>query len=125
VKGALVHSRFWLLTSVALVLGALPAIGGQRRLSIDVQPKFCVEPCAMRMTIGIAPHEYDRELIVEADSGGFYRSSFIQLDGEAEQAVHTLMWKAFPAGAYEIRVTLKRASGEAARAATDVIVLEP
>ena len=119
------HARFWLLTSAVLVVGPLHAIGGQSTLSINVQPKFCREPCAVRMTIGVAPHEFDRELIVEADSGGFYRSSFIQLHGEDEQAVHTLMWKALPAGAYEIRVTLKRASGEAARAATDVTVLEP
>jgi hypothetical protein len=64
------------------------------------------------MNITLAPHEYDRELIVEVDNGGFYRSSFIQLDGEAEPAVHTVMFKALPAGAYEIRVTLKRSDGE-------------
>lgn len=117
------HSRSWFLTSAVLVLVALPDAGrSESMLMLDVRPSFCMGPCAVRMNITIAPHESDRELIVEADSGGFYRSSFIQLDGEAEPAVHTLMFKALPAGAYEIRVTLKRSNGETAQTATDVMI---
>jgi hypothetical protein len=39
------------------------------------------------MIIDLEPHETDRELIIEADSGAFYRSSVIQLDGGSEPAV--------------------------------------
>ena len=98
---------------------------GDSALSVDVQPAFCTEPCAVRMLVSVDPHEADRELIVEADSSRFYRSSLIQLDGDAEPAVHTLMWKGLPAGLYEIRATLKRVTGEVAQVATDVRVFGP
>jgi hypothetical protein len=71
--------------SIALVIVAVPAnASGSPPLSLDVQPSVCADPCAVQVNITLAPHEYDRALIVEADSAGFYGSSLIQLDGEAE-----------------------------------------
>lgn len=110
------------LAAAAAILAPVPAVAEDASLSVRVTPKYCREPCPVMMIIGLDPNEADRELTVEADSFKFYRSSLIQLEGEDEPSVHRLLWKNLPAGNYEIRVTLKRATGEERQIASDVRV---
>jgi hypothetical protein len=103
---------------------ALPLMAhGDEALSLEVRPTFCLDPCAIRLTVEVNPDESNRELLLEADSPGFYRSSVVQLDGEAEPSVHTLTWKALPAGRYAMRATLRRASGDLSHTGTIVRVI--
>lgn len=109
------------------VLIAMTSTSGEGKgaLSVRVAPRFCQEPCSVITVVDLEPRETDRELIIEADSGGFYRSSLIELDGIHEPSVHRLTWKSLPAGAYEVRVTLKRTTGEVDQVVTDVKVVGP
>jgi hypothetical protein len=104
-------------------LAVHPAAGQDDAVAARVMPRYCYAPCRITITIAVEPHEGDRQLIVESDSGVFYRSSVIQLDGDDEPPVHNLTWRSLPAGAYQIRVILKRAGGTAANAAAAVTVL--
>ena len=92
-------------------------------LSVQVQPNYCRDPCRIEVTVRLDPHETDRSLLVEADSANFYRSSTIQLDGNAEPAVHRVEFNSVPAGQYVVRVSLGRVNGVAARSDRDVLVV--
>jgi hypothetical protein len=110
-------------TVVIFHVAVHPAAGQEDAVGARVMPRYCYEPCRITITIAVEPHEGDRQLIVEGDSGAFYRSSVIQLDGDDEPAVHNLTWRSLPAGAYRIHVILKRAGGTVANAAAAVTVL--
>lgn len=120
------HPRGPVLTLSAapllMLLVASPAAAGDD-LSLRVTPQFCRAPCPLTMVVGLDPHADDRALLFEADSGGFFRSSQIQLDGDDEPSIHRLRFDNLPAGVYEIRVTLTRNDGVEARVTEDVRVL--
>ena len=92
-------------------------------LSVEVHPNYCRDPCRIQVTVRLHPHETNRSLLVEADSATFYRSSTIQLDGNAEPAVHRVVFNSVPAGTYLVRVSLGRVEGVAARSDEDVLVI--
>jgi hypothetical protein len=119
-----VRVGFWTLIAALVLLATDPASGqGEGVVAVQVAPRFCQEPCSIALFVDVEQHQADRELIIEADSGGFYRSSLIQLDGIDEPPVHSLIWTSLPAGLYEIRITLKRATGHVEQIATDVRVV--
>jgi len=103
---------------------ALPLFAqGDQMLSLEARPTFCMEPCEVRITVGVDRNEANRELLIEADSPDFYRSSAVQLDGETAPSVYTLVWKSLPAGRYQLRAMLRRASGDVTRTTLKVRVV--
>jgi len=103
---------------------ALPLIAyGDEMLSLEARPTFCMEPCEVRITVAVDRNESNRELLVEADGSDFYRSSSVQLDGDAAPSVHTLVWKSLPAGRYQLRAMLRRASGDVTQTTLAVRVI--
>jgi hypothetical protein len=63
-----------------------------------------------------------RALIVELDSVAFFRSSFIQLDGEAARTSHVFEFAALPAGRYDVSAVLIRTSNRRTRDAASLQV---
>lgn len=68
-------------------------------------------PGTIEFEILIQPTAQTEELRVVADSGTFYRSTTIGLDGKESQRVHTFEWHGFPAGEYDVVGELITTSG--------------
>ena len=99
---------------VALTLGTLGvATGGaaEKRLRIDVVPRFSSAPGAFRVRAIVAPEDKNRTLEVVADSANYYRSSTIVLDGANAATVTEMFLLNMPKGAYQVTVTLTDAEG--------------
>jgi hypothetical protein len=61
--------------------------------------------------VKVAPHAENRLLVVTLDSGDYFRSSSITLDGDRAAAHHPFSWKALPAGDYGLRAEVIDARG--------------
>ena len=99
---------------VALTLGTLGATTGgaaEKRLRIDVMPRFSSAPGAFRVRAIVSPEQKNRSLEVVADSPNYYRSSTIALDGANAAAVTEMFLHNLPAGSYQVTVTLTDADG--------------
>jgi len=92
-------------------------------LDVHVTPRVANEPATLRITIDVEPQADNRYVLVQADSDDFLRSSLIQLDGSGSAKRHDVRYKALPAGAYAIGVTLFGSTGIRATAHRDVIVV--
>lgn len=99
---------------VALTLGTLGvATGGaaEKRLRIDIVPRFSSIPGAFRVRAIVAPEDRNRTLEVVADSANYYRSSTIVLDGANAAKVTEMFLLNLPKGTYQVTVTLTDAEG--------------
>lgn len=81
-------------------------------LTISVRPAFAFEPATALVVATVERHPENRELIIQADSSSYYRSSLRQLDGEFEARTHRMWLSNLPAGAYTISVRLNGVGGE-------------
>ena len=59
---------------------------------------------AVRALVRIPRDAENRVLRVTLDSGSFYRSSDVPLDGARAPATHILVWQALPAGTYDVTI---------------------
>jgi hypothetical protein len=70
-------------------------------------PTFIMRSASLvRAQIWIPRDEDNRVLRITLDSGTFYRSSDLPLEGERAAQSHTLVWHALPPGAYEVTIEL-------------------
>jgi hypothetical protein len=99
------------LTLGAIVLLASISVDAASRLNIRVSPAMASAPADIRIYVRVEPREENRILRVSADSVNFFRSSEVQLDGEAGQRVSTFTFRQLPAGDYEVRAELIVSSG--------------
>ena len=65
-----------------------------------VTPPFSFSPSQVRALVQVPRHPDNRRLRIRIDSGSYYRSSDIQLDGDAAPKSHLLVWKSLPPGNY-------------------------
>jgi hypothetical protein len=118
-----VAMRIWLCGLCVAV--ALPVSGGDR-MTMTVTPAQAFAPSLLRVRIRIEPSAENRSLTVSADSGGFYRSSEIQLDGERAPKTIELEFRSVPEGSYDILGIVKDRSGRqrfAARCSANLLGL--
>lgn len=80
-------------------------------LTLNVPRSFAMEPALLRALVRVERHADNRLLRVIIDSGSFYSSSDIQLDGADAPRHHPLTLRALPAGQYCIEAVLFRSSG--------------
>lgn len=76
----------------------------------------------MKLTIKIEPHQDNREACLELD-GGMYSSSCWPLEGENHKRTTEKMVKDLSAGEYQVRLTVRRVSGEEIHATTKFCVI--
>ena len=93
-----------------LALVALPVDGGER-LRMTVSPAQSFAPSFLRVRVRIEPSVENRSLEVIADSGGFYRSSEVQLEGDRAPATINLEFRNLPEGDYQVVGILKDRAG--------------
>jgi hypothetical protein len=115
--------RSALLISGFLALLALP-VDGNEPLTLAVSPAQSFAPAVLRVRIRVEPSVANRSLEVIADSGDFYRSSEIQLEGDRSPATMNLELRGVPVGNYRVVGILRDREGhERSMAYKDVRVI--
>ncbi|MCU1386128.1 MAG: hypothetical protein JWL71_4825 [Acidobacteria bacterium] len=100
--------RIWLCGLCVVV--ALPASGGDR-MTMTVTPAQAFAPSPLRVRVRLEPSVDNRSLTVTADSGGFYRSSEVPLEGERAPRTIDLEFRGVPEGEYDIVGVVKDSTG--------------
>jgi hypothetical protein len=104
------------LTLAALtILGMLTASGAtdaSEKLTLRVTPNVSNAPSTVIIKATVARHSDNRWLHIEADSGEFYRSSEIQLDGDRAPVVTEIRLPNLPGGEYAVVAILRNSMGE-------------
>ncbi len=103
-------------TVLAAAIAMLGGIGGwsaQARSAVEVtvRPAVTSAPGNVNIVARVEPDEENRALVIEADSGDFYRSSYVQLDGKDAARTYPLALTGIPAGEYTITVELLGSTG--------------
>jgi hypothetical protein len=101
------------LVAVTAILGATPGNAAESRLRIEVTPRISQAPAQVRIRAIVTPSVENRGLRVVADSGEFFRSSYLPLDGADAAPVTDTSFKNLPGGEYEVSVTLVDSQGHA------------
>jgi hypothetical protein len=93
------------------------------KLSLRVSPAIGRAPGYVTVTATVQPDAGNRRLEIVADSGSFYSSSEIQLEGEQAPLITQLALKNLPDGQYSIVVVLQDLGGRRTVARSSVTVL--
>jgi hypothetical protein len=101
--------RAMFLVVVALVSVA-PAGAGDK-LAMRCSPAVSFAPANLVVRAFIEANADNRILEIVAESGDFYRSSVIQLDGDRAPHTNQFEFRSLPPGNYEIVATLVGSSG--------------
>lgn len=109
----------WLLASAALMAA------GSERLTMAVSPTQSFAPTNVMVRLHVEPDADDRVLEVSADSGEYYRSSRVPLEGQ--DAPHTIVveLRNLPSGVYEVRAAIVDNTGHARASARRQVTVLP
>jgi hypothetical protein len=110
------------LTTAGL-LAAHDATTASEKLTLRVTPNVSSAPSNVIVKAMIARDAENRWLRVEADSGQFYRSSSIQLDGDKAPTITEIRLSNLPSGEYAVSAVLRNSHGEETTVRRTVIVL--
>jgi hypothetical protein len=78
-------------------------------------------PATIRVRLVVEPSADNRALNVIADSGGYYRSSEIQLDGDRAPRLLVVEFPSLPGGSYTVQGMLTDSSGRKSASAIQEI----
>jgi hypothetical protein len=104
-------------------LASSGSTGADEKLSLRVTPNVSSAPSTVTVRATIAKDADNRWLHIEADSGTFYRSSEIQLDGDTAPLVTEVRLKSLPSGEYTVAAVLRDSAGQETVVRRTVIVL--
>jgi hypothetical protein len=110
------------LIATALVAATGPTLASER-LTLTVTPNVSNAPSNVIIRARVAKHSDNRLLVVEADSGTFYRSSTIELDGSNAPVVTEFRLNNLPGGEYTVAAVLRDRGGEETKVHRTVLVL--
>lgn len=102
--------RVHIFASALLVLCSV-MIDASEPLTIAVSPMQSFAPTNLTIRVHVAPDASNRALEVITESGGYYRSSRVQLDGADAPRTIWLEMRNVPGGDYEVRGTLIDSAG--------------
>ena len=94
-----------------LMLTAAAGADVGERLTMTVSPAQSFAPTTLTVSLHVKPDAENRALQVVAESGDYYRSSRIQLDGNEAPQTIVVELKSVPGGDYEVRGALIDGSG--------------
>ena len=107
-----------------LMLTAAAGADVGERLTMTVSPAQSFAPTTLTVSLLVKPDAENRALQVVAESGDYYRSSRIQLDGNEAPQTIVVELKSVPGGDYEVRGALIDGSGHSrSLVRTHVIVI--
>lgn len=93
------------------------------KLSLRVTPNVSSAPSNVVVQARVARDADNRWLHIEADSGEFFRSSSIQLDGDKAPTVTEVRLANLPSGEYAVSAVLRDSHGDETTVRRTVIVL--
>jgi hypothetical protein len=102
------RARFFVL---ALTLAATAAAAANQSLAIKVSPIVSFAPANLVIRTQVDPDADNRSLEVIAESGDFYRSSTIALDGDRAPRTKQFEFRSLPPGEYQVSVVVTGADG--------------
>jgi hypothetical protein len=103
------NCRFWF--AAALLTLAFPADAGES-ITIAVSPRRSIGPTNLTVLLRVEPNAENRTLEVAADSGDFYRSSQIHLDGDRAARAVFVEFRGVPSGQYQVSGALFNSVGQ-------------
>jgi hypothetical protein len=85
-------------------------VGAHDRVEIQVRGYYYVEPATVQVLVTVEPDAHNRILRIQADGEGMFRSSEVELVGDAEKRLHTIQFKNLSAGMYKLRAEVLSSS---------------
>jgi len=106
----------YLVPAAALILAATlsAAAGNSERISIRLLPATILEHHDLKAMVTVEERAENRRLIVALDGPEFYSSTQRTLDGQKGPRRHEFLFRALPAGMYELVVSVEGVSGRTA-----------
>jgi len=97
------------------VLGLVPrALNGGEALQMQVSPAIQRAPAMLTVRVMVESSPDNRLLKVVAESGTFYRSSEVEIDGASASRLKVFQFRGLPTGRYEVTSVLVGAQGRRA-----------
>jgi hypothetical protein len=114
-----------LILAVLTIAGLTAAseTAATEKLSLHVTPKVSNAPGTVIVKATVARDAENRWLVIEADSGSFFRSSAIQLDGDKAPTVTEFRLSNLPGGQYSVSAVLTSSDGDEITVQRTLIVL--
>lgn len=109
------------LALVVVFLGSM-VTEARDEVSLLVSPRVAAAPATARINVIVEPDSRNRMLILEAESGYFYTSSSVQLEGSNSGRLHPFTFVELPPGNYELMARVLRSDGGEKRAVLDYLV---
>ena len=95
------------------------------RLRLSVSPAVARAPALLRIQVYVDPAPDNRLLEIVTESGDYFRSSSIPLEGARASRSHRVEYRSLPPGAYIVRAVLIGDDGEAhARVEESVLIID-
>jgi len=111
------------ICAAALLLSLAPSLRANEPLSMAVSPLQSFAPTSLTIRLHVEPDAGNRALEVVAESGEYYRSSSIQLDGSEAPRTISFEFRGVPGGNYEVLGTLISSAGKARAAVLQHVVV--
>jgi hypothetical protein len=102
--------RLALILFAILPLTTISANGGEQ-VKVAASPLVSFAPSNVRIQVRIVPSDENRALEVVAESGEFYRSSLVQLEGATAPAAMQFEFHDLPGGEYHVYGILTDSAG--------------
>jgi hypothetical protein len=99
------------VAAAAVLMPPSGVVASQNGIDVRVSPAVAMAPAYVRALVTIPREASNRLLRVSLDSGDFYRSSDLPLEGAQAAFSHQLTWRSVPSGLYVVTAELY-ASGE-------------
>jgi hypothetical protein len=99
------------VAAVGLGMAGAPSVQGEQPLKVRVSPTLVLAPGAVSVHASVNTDPDNRLLEVVAESADYYRSSRIQLDGEAAPRMSVFEFRGLPSGDYQITAVLTGSAG--------------
>jgi hypothetical protein len=117
------HGRLVLAATTIGLMLVNGATAATEKISLRVTPNVSNAPSNVIVKATVARDAGNRWLRIEADSGAFFRSSSIQLDGDKAPLVTEVRLSGLPSGQYSVSAVLRNDQGEETTVSRTVIVL--
>jgi len=99
------------VTIVGLLAASGPSVASAK-LTLRVTPNVSAAPSTVVAQATVTRNAGNRSLHIEAESGTFYRSSEVQLDGDKAPLITEIRLNNLPGGEYTIKAVLRNNLGE-------------
>lgn len=102
------YTRLWLSSLLFLT----SSLGAEQKLTLNVTPQQSFAPANLLVRLTIEPDSANRVVEVVAESGEFYRSSQVTIEGDRGPRTVLLQFHNLPGGAYEVKGIVSDETGK-------------